>query len=200
MTNESFKRTQALQIYLKEGVTDDDLLLKVWNSAKRHSRPQDVFRTMLSAGLMSMLENGQLPEEIIDECNLDMLIEKKIRRKRRVETVKNGGQPAAPDPAAYGLYPPLYGLPIAPGMPNGYQVPAQYPQQRFPTDVQRPADSLLSELEATSKNVAPLSVRNADVKSANEKDSAPEKKQATIIEEKKHDAKDKKRASFANLM
>jgi len=78
-----FERSRSLQIYVKPGIKEDDILIGVWEAAKKLDRPQDVFRSMLRAGLMAMLESGELPESIIDECDLDIILEKRMRRKNR---------------------------------------------------------------------------------------------------------------------
>jgi hypothetical protein len=57
---------------------------------------------MLRAGLMAMLESGELPESIIDECDLDIILEKRMRRKNR----KNGQGIASPIPPV-GYHAPL---------------------------------------------------------------------------------------------
>lgn len=100
-----FERSRSLQIYVKPGIKEDDILIGVWEAAKKLDRPQDVFRSMLRAGLMAMLESGELPESIIDECDLDIILEKRMRRKNR----KNG-----------------QGLPPH-NSPSGYQVPIHAP-------------------------------------------------------------------------
>jgi hypothetical protein len=124
----SLKRSVAIQLYLKEGIADEDLLLRVWNLAqqKGKARGQNLFRMMLTAGLMALTENGQMPEEIVEALNLDMLVDKKIRRKRRIEEAR-GPQPATPGhpPAGFGYphpYPPQY-------LPPPYPAQPYYPQQ-----------------------------------------------------------------------
>lgn len=205
----SFKRTQALQIYLKEGVTDDDLLLKVWNASKKHARPQDIFRSMLMAGLMSLLETGQIPEEIIEDCNLDILIEKKIRRKRRVESAKNIGQGAAAEMPAYGPFVAPYPIPQMPVPMQPYpgqngQYP-HHPGYQQNADTRRDPAESTRNLEKTDEAFRELSVRRPVEEQKTdkkiEKTNAPVKMQDTINKDGKDGAKDpKKRPSFANLM
>jgi hypothetical protein len=124
----SLKRSVAIQLYLKEGIADEDLLLRVWNLAqqKGKARGQNLFRMMLTAGLLSLTENGQMPEEIVETLNLDMLVDKKIRRKRRIEDARSP-QPSAPahPPAGFGYpqpYPPQY-------LPQPYPAQPYYPHQ-----------------------------------------------------------------------
>lgn len=95
------KRSKALQIYLKPGVRDDDLILQVWESCADKDRPQDVFRTMLRRGLFVMLENEELPESVIDECQLDLLLDKKRRRA----AVGRRADPQQPDYRPQAYYP-----------------------------------------------------------------------------------------------
>lgn len=109
-----FERSRSLQIYVKPGIKEDDILIGVWEAAKKLDRPQDVFRSMLRAGLMAMLDSGELPESIIDECDLDIILEKRMRRKNR----KYGQGIASPVP------------------PVGYHatlpIPAAWPQPSHP--------------------------------------------------------------------
>ncbi|MNU26979.1 hypothetical protein D3C71_153640 [compost metagenome] len=101
------QRSQALQIYLKPGLKEDDLMLRVWEACRKSGRPQHVFRTMLRAGLIAMVESGDMPESVIEECGLDSLVE---RRRRRVTRHSDKPQ-AAPQPEAYPAppqYPPQY--------------------------------------------------------------------------------------------
>ncbi len=133
----SLKRSVAIQLYLKEGIADEDLLLRVWNLAqqKGKARGQNLFRMMLTAGLLTLTENGQMPEEIVETLNLDMLVDKKIRRKRRIEEARSPQAPApAHVPAGYGYpqpYPPQYVQQPYPAQPYyPPQAPAiQHPQQ-----------------------------------------------------------------------
>lgn len=87
-------RVKSLQIYMKPGVEEDDLMLRIWDECRRRDRPQDVFRRMLRAGMRSMVENGEMPQAIVDSLNLGRYLEDS--RKARRET--------ATSPAAY-LYP-----------------------------------------------------------------------------------------------
>lgn len=124
----SLKRSVAIQLYLKEGIADEDLLLRVWNLAqqKGKARGQNLFRMMLTAGLLALTENGQMPEEIVETLNLDMLVDKKIRRKRRIEEARSP-QPTTPahPPGSFGYpqpYPPHY-------LPQPYPSQPYYPPQ-----------------------------------------------------------------------
>ncbi len=115
------QRSQALQIYLKPGLKEDDLMLRVWEACRKSGRPQHVFRTMLRAGLIAMVESGDMPESVIEECGLDSLVE---RRRRRVSRHSDKPQ-AAPQAEAYpAQYQPHY--------PPYPVYPPQYPQ-REPT-------------------------------------------------------------------
>ena len=124
----SLKRSVAIQLYLKEGIADEDLLLRVWSLAqqKGKARGQNLFRMMLTAGLLTLTENGQMPEEIVEALNLDMLVDKKIRRKRRIEEARSPQLPVQPHgPAGYGYpqpYPPQY-------LPQPYPAQPYYPPQ-----------------------------------------------------------------------
>lgn len=76
----SLIKSKSLQIYMKPGIEQDDLLIAVWESCKKNDRPQDIFRTMLKHGLKVMVESGEIPDSVIDECHLDEIFEKKRSR------------------------------------------------------------------------------------------------------------------------
>lgn len=126
------QRSQALQIYLKPGLKEDDLMLRVWEACRKSGRPQHVFRTMLRAGLIAMVESGDMPESVIEECGLDSLVE---RRRRRVTRHSDKPQ-AAPQPEAYPTppqYPPQYApYPAYPPL-YPHREPAAYSPHPAPT-------------------------------------------------------------------
>jgi hypothetical protein len=116
------ERSKALQIYFKPGLKEDDVMLRVWQAAKRNARAQEIFRDMLREGLVALVANGTMPESIIEECGLDAIVE---RRRRR--TAKHSDRQAAATPPQPHPVPP-YGYPGYPG----YPVAAPYPPQEFP--------------------------------------------------------------------
>jgi hypothetical protein len=120
------ERSKALQIYFKPGLKEDDVMLRVWQAAKRNARAQEIFRDMLREGLVALVANGTMPESIIEECGLDAIVE---RRRRR--TAKHSDRPAAATQPQQHPVPP-YGYPGYPG----YPAPAPYPAQEFPGYVQ----------------------------------------------------------------
>lgn len=96
------ERSKSLQIYMKPGIKEDDLMLRVWEACRRHDRPQDVFRSMLRAGLMAMLESGEMPESVIEDCGLDAILERRRRRSRKASEQAPAPPPAYPP---YGFHP-----------------------------------------------------------------------------------------------
>lgn len=113
-----FKKSRSLQIYMKPGIKEDDLLLKIWDASREADRPQAIFRTMLRAGLIAMLEAGDMPESIIEECGLDGLMERRRHRARKTT------QPEATVPTAYPYaQPPAVAYP----WPQPATVPAAQP-------------------------------------------------------------------------
>jgi len=120
------ERSRSLQIYMKPGLKEDDLMLRVWDACRKHSRPQDVFRSMLRVGLLAMVESGEMPESVIDECGLEALLERRRRRGRKAQEQQQA--PVHP-------YMPPYPYPAAP-----QYVPQQPPaQQAEPVHYQPPA-------------------------------------------------------------
>lgn len=57
-------RAKSIQIYLKPGIEEDDLLLELWKLCRARSRPQVVFRRMLREGLRAMIADGEMPASI----------------------------------------------------------------------------------------------------------------------------------------
>lgn len=176
-----FERSRSLQIYVKPGIKEDDVLIGVWEAAKKLDRPQDVFRSMLRAGLMAMLESGELPESIIDECHLDIILEKRLRRKNR-----KGGQeqpPAAVYPhqvtvpthwpqVAPAMHPaPVY-APIPPQPHQAHEMPVYAPSapQREATP---PAAPSPARVEQAAPSPAPEAVK--PIEAADENKPKPAK-------------------------
>ena len=60
-------RARGIQIYLKEGIEEDDILLTLWEICKTQSRPQEVFRRMLQKGLREMIKSKDLSDSLIQE-------------------------------------------------------------------------------------------------------------------------------------
>jgi Predicted membrane protein len=116
-------RSRSLQIYMKPGIKEDDLMLRVWESCRRHDRPQDVFRSMLRAGLVAMLESGEMPESVIDDCGLDALLERRRARRRR---------PPEPQPQPQQVY-------AAPAYPYAVPAPGPAPVPHWPAPTAQPA-------------------------------------------------------------
>lgn len=194
--DDSNRQSRSLQLYLSKAIPDEDLLLRVWAAADEVDRPQRIFRQMLTAGLLAMIENGQMPEAIIDACNLDMLIEKKIRRKRRRDEAKRyNDEPSTQPVYPYPAYHPSAGHVQA---PHGYPAPVppyyppQYPaypeqgqpqQQPLPQMMPQPVSNERMAIEPTpppiAKTVAPVTKATAtDEKVAADKTSGENKKTA----------------------
>lgn len=146
-----FERSRSLQIYVKPGIKEDDVLIGVWEAAKKLDRPQDVFRSMLRAGLMAMLESGELPESIIDECHLDSVLEKRLRRKSR----KGGQEQPLHNPVA------IY--------PHHMPVPSHWPQVApsvHPAPVYAPMPAQQHQAHEMPVYAAPAPEREAALPSA----------------------------------
>lgn len=63
-------RAKGIQIYLKEGIEEDEVLLNLWEICKTHSRPQEIFRRMLQKGLKEMIKSNELSDSIISELSI----------------------------------------------------------------------------------------------------------------------------------
>ena len=66
-------RPRSIEIYLKEGLEDDDQIFEIWNLLRRKGRPQDSFRRALKLGLHAMLESGELPRSIRQVADPEIL-------------------------------------------------------------------------------------------------------------------------------
>jgi len=122
---ESMERSKALQIYMKPGIREDDLMLRVWEACRKHDRPQDVFRTMLRAGLRAMYEGGELPDAVIEDCGLDGIFER--RRGRSARSRQPDGQTQPQPPVQAPATPPAPPAPPAPHPQQPYYYPPYYP-------------------------------------------------------------------------
>lgn len=150
------QRSKSLQIYVKPGIREDDILIDVWEACARFDRPQDVFRTMLRRGLRAMVETGDMPKAVVDACALEAVVER--RRRGRQEQTEPQAQPPAYAPQyptpGYQPYPPQGYAPYPPQPPyapqpdpahwrreeprhvqqdQGYDRPAQHPQDAYRT-------------------------------------------------------------------
>jgi hypothetical protein len=77
-------RATSIQIYLKQGVEDDDRILALWSALKKSGRPQDTFRRILQRGLEVMIVDGEFSDRIIEyieeSAGVSFKQEQKIRR------------------------------------------------------------------------------------------------------------------------
>lgn len=60
-------RAKGIQIYLKPGIEEDDILLNLWEICKTKSRPQEMFRRLLQKGLLQMISQNDISESILEE-------------------------------------------------------------------------------------------------------------------------------------
>lgn len=96
-------RAKGIQIYLKPGIEEDDLLLSLWEVCKTRSRPQEMFRRLLTKGFYHMVIEKDISDSILDEIGWDfnkpitvnnsLEIEDRIKPKAIIEknkTLKKG--------------------------------------------------------------------------------------------------------------
>lgn len=76
-----FERSRSLQIYVKPGIKEDDLLISVWEAAKKLDRPQDVFRSILRAGLHAMLRSEKCRKALLMNAILISSLKKECAEK-----------------------------------------------------------------------------------------------------------------------
>ncbi|NTF16814.1 hypothetical protein G6L37_00045 [Agrobacterium rubi] len=155
------ERSKALQIYFKPGLSEDDLMLRVWHAARRRGRPQEIFRSMLREGLVQLVASGKLDDSIIEECGLDAIVE-----RRRQRTAKHSDRPSAPQPAqfapgfGYPVHPPFSQAPPAPVYvePPPYSPVTQAPTPRHIYDDERrpsPPPAEPERLPPTEREISP---------------------------------------------
>jgi Predicted membrane protein len=177
------ERSKALQIYFKPGLSEDDLMLRVWAAARRKGRPQEIFRSMLREGLVQLVANGKLDESIIDECGLDAIVE-----RRRHRTSKHTDRPSSPPPVP--VQPaPAYGYPGYPHYPHPLQPPAPAPAPAYheaPAYVPAPPPPAPVPARVIEQAPAPAPVETPrearDAQPAREAVSAPEDAADTAIQ------------------
>lgn len=139
MSDESFKRSQSLQIYLKENIAEERILLDVWAALKGDGgRKQNLFRSMLMVGFEALLEEGKIPKDVVERCDLDRLLERMMSRRNFINAAKRQDQ--SPNPVA-----PPYGYPYPqpPFMPQ--QPMPQQPVAPYPVYVPMPTAALEHE-------------------------------------------------------
>jgi FtsZ-interacting cell division protein ZipA len=181
MAEPSHKRSQALQIYLKEGVAEEKVLLEVWEALKGLSgRKQNLFRDMLLAGFQAYLEADKIPEDVMLRCDLDRLLERKIRRKNRAASATRQD---ATLPAPVAAYPYPYAPPAYPIQQPMQATPYYHPQQPMPVEpapiyqappqqVQVPHEAPTASVTAAPEHSTPP-VREAHTPQAVDRSSNP---------------------------
>ena len=60
-------RAKGIQIYLKPGIEEDDILLNLWEVCKTKARPQEIFRRILQKGLLQMIAQNEISDSILEE-------------------------------------------------------------------------------------------------------------------------------------
>ena len=60
-------RAKGIQIYLKPGIEEDDILLNLWDVCKTRARPQEMFRRILQKGLLQMIAQKEISDSILEE-------------------------------------------------------------------------------------------------------------------------------------
>jgi hypothetical protein len=119
------QRSKSLQIYVKPGIREDDVLIDIWDACARFDRPQDVFRTMLRRGMIAMVESGDMPKAVIDACGLDAIVDSILeRRTRKSGRARREEQAPAYPPQTYAPQPAYVPYPPQPQYqpypPQGY--------------------------------------------------------------------------------
>jgi len=67
------RRSRAIDIYLKAGIEEDDLVFAIWTALHGTGRPQDVFRRALRIGLRMLAETGELPRAALQQAESGLL-------------------------------------------------------------------------------------------------------------------------------
>jgi len=145
-------------------------MLRIWESCKRFDRPQDVFRAMLRNGMRAMVQSGEMPYAVVEECNLDAFIEKWLARQPAAKTLVH--TPVAA-PVAYDrpvqvppqVYAPAYHEPVSPPgresrptvveQPEPRQRSAEVDHRPIPEKEIRPSASAPVQTERPALTTAP---------------------------------------------
>lgn len=93
-------RAKSIQIYLKEGIEQDDLLLALWSVLRFKGRPQESYRKMLILGFEAMKASGEFSDSILEELEATLeegLPEPATKRSPPRKTVPE--RPADPAPS-----------------------------------------------------------------------------------------------------
>ena len=67
------RRSRAIDLYLKAGIEEDDLVFAIWTALHGTGRPQDVFRRALRIGLRMLAETGELPRAALQQAESGLL-------------------------------------------------------------------------------------------------------------------------------
>jgi hypothetical protein len=104
---------------VKPGIREEDVLISIWEACPDSDRRQNVFREMLRRGFRSMMETGDMPQALVEQCQLDRFVQP---RRARAQADRPADAPG---------YPLAQGFPVPPGYPAQppYQVYAPYAAQ-----------------------------------------------------------------------
>ena len=87
-------KSTAIQIYLKQEVEEDELLLRLWKSAVERSRAQTLFRRMLLKGYQELKDSGDIPPGVLEAMHDDDILQRsrRSRQQRRPRTMETAPQ------------------------------------------------------------------------------------------------------------
>jgi hypothetical protein len=93
-------RARSVEIYLKEGIEEDDQVHEIWAALRGRGRPQSVFRRALRLGLRAMAETGELPRAAMEALDPEILgpigpAAALLMRGARAKRERGDGTPAA---------------------------------------------------------------------------------------------------------
>ena len=67
-------RARSIEVYLKPGIDEDDVIHRVWEAVAARGRPQETFRRLLILGIRAAVENGEMPRAGLEAIDLDVLM------------------------------------------------------------------------------------------------------------------------------
>ncbi len=88
--------SRAITIYLKDGVAEDEQILRAWRTALREGRPQTLFRRLLAEGLLLLHEEGELPPAVHAAVDPRLLAAGAPPARARGRAFGRGGRHAEP--------------------------------------------------------------------------------------------------------
>ena len=124
-----------MDIYLKEGIDEDDQVFAVWEALRGRGRPQDVFRRALREGIRVLALSGELPRAAFE--GLDPILLGAVPPAHAMMIATEGRERRLAKAAAAAIAQPPKTAPRQPARPGIAARPPRQSQDAPPSATER---------------------------------------------------------------